>query len=205
MPGRAGSPAGPTSSACSAAPARSGAPTSPTTASSACAWRRRQRLGPRLFAREQASWHQRTYEDSGGLNGPRWLAVNGRWQVSPTLSAGIAAGYAAEEPRLEHQRNNRPWVQVSANYALPWGFTVGASANFYRTTYESGPYWRVLTRGDAQRKDRGRTYRLSLLNRAFTLGGFSPQLFVIYEERDSNAQLSSYRRTRGELRAVRQF
>ena len=165
-----------------------------------------QRLGPRLFAREQASWHQRTYEDSGGLNGPRWLvSVNGRWQVSPTLSAGIAAGYAAEEPRLEHQRNARPWVQVSANYALPWGFTVGASASFYRTTYESGPYWRVLTRGDARRKDRGRTYRLSLLNRAFTLGGFSPQLFVIYEERDSNAQLSSYRRTRGELRAVRQF
>jgi len=53
--------------------------------------------------------------------------------------------------------------------------------------------------------DRGQTYRLSLFNRAFTLGGFSPQLVGIYEARDSNAQLSSYRRTRGELRAVRQF
>ena len=165
-----------------------------------------QRLGPRLFAREQASWHQRVYEDSGGLNGPRWLvSVNGRWQVTQTLSAGAAAGYAAERPRLEHQRNNRPWIRLSANYALPWGFTVGASANFYRTTYRRSPVWVALTRGDARRKDRGRTYRLSLLNRAFTLGGFSPQLFVIYEERDSNAQLSSYRRTRGELRAIRQF
>ena len=165
-----------------------------------------QRLGPRLFAREQASWHQRVYEDSGGLNGPRWQAsLNLHWQATPTLSVGANAGYSAEVPRVSYQRNARPWVQVSANYALPWGFTVGGSANFYRTTYEAGPYWRVLTRGDAQRKDRGRTFRLSLLNRAFTLSGFSPQLIAIYEERDSNAQLSSYRRTRGELRAVRQF
>ena len=34
---------------------------------------------------------------------------------------------------------------------------------------------------------------------------YAPQLVVTCEERDSNAQLSSYRRTRGELRAVRQF
>ena len=107
--------------------------------------------------------------------------------------------------RVDHQRNARPWVQVSANYALPWGFTVGASANFYRTTYEASPYWRVLTRGDARRVDRGQSFRLTLLNRAVTLGGFSPQIVGVYEERKSNAQLSSYRRTRGELRAVRQF
>ena len=165
-----------------------------------------QRLGPRLFARESAIWHQRTYEDSGGLNGPRWQAsLNLSWQATPTLSVGANAGFSAEVPRVSHQRNARPWVQVSANYALPWGFTVGGSANFYRTTYESDPYWRVLTRGDARRVDRGRTYRLTLLNRAFTLGGFSPQLIAIYEERESNAQLSSYKRFRGELRAVRQF
>ncbi len=165
-----------------------------------------QRLGPRLFARESAIWHQRTYEDSGGLNGPRWQAsLNLSWQATPTLSVGANAGYSAEVPRVPHQRNSRPWVQVSANYALPWGFTVGGSANFYRTTYESDPYWRVLTRGDARRVDRGQTFRLTLLNRAFTLGGFSPQLIAIYEERESNAQLSSYKRFRGELRAVRQF
>ncbi len=165
-----------------------------------------QRLGPRLFARETASWHQRNYRETGGLNGPRWQAsLNLNWQATPTLSVGANAGWSAEVPRVPHQRNARPWVQVSASYALPWGFTVGASANFYRTTYEADPYWRVLTRGDARRVDRGQTYRLTLLNRAFTLGGFSPQLVGIYEARDSNAQLSSYRRTRGELRAVRQF
>ena len=165
-----------------------------------------QRFGPRLFARETASWHQRTHADAGGLNGPRWqAALSLRWQATPTLSVGADAGYSAETPRLDYQRNTRPWVQVSANLALPWGFTVGASANFYRTTYNAGAYWRVLTRGDARREDRGQTYRLTLLNRAFTLGGFSPQLVGIHEARESNAQLGSYRRFRGELRAVRQF
>ena len=165
-----------------------------------------QRLGPRLFARETASWHQRIYEENGALNGPRWQAsLNLSWQATPTLSVGANAGWSAEVPRLDYQRNTRPWVQVSANYALPWGFTVGGSANFYRTTYESAPYWRVLTRGDARRVDRGQTYRLTLLNRAFTLGGFSPQLIGVYEARRSNAQISGYKRFRGELRAVRQF
>ena len=165
-----------------------------------------QRLGPRLFARQQASWHQRIYQERGGLNGPRWQAsFNLHWQAMPTLSFGANAGWSAEVPRVDHQRNTRPWVQVSANYALPWGFTVGAAATFYRTTYNAGPHWQVLTRGDRRRLDRGRSFRLTLLNRALTLGGFSPQLVGVYEDRRSNAQLSSYRRTRGELRAVRQF
>ncbi len=166
-----------------------------------------QRLGPRLSARQQASWHQRIYEEGGAMNGPRWQAsLDLRWQAAPTLSLGAGAGWAAEAPRrAAHQRNARPWVQVSADYALPWGFTAGASANFYWTTYKAGAYWRTLTLGSARRKDRGQTYRLTLLNRAFTLGGFSPQLVGVYEARDSNAQLSGYRRTRAELRAIRQF
>ena len=42
-------------------------------------------------------------------------------------------------------------------------------------------------------------------NRGFTLYGFSPELVVVEEERESNAQLRDYERTRGELRFVRQF
>ena len=156
------------------------------TAKPACAWRRRSASVRACSRAEAASWHQRIYQERGGLNGPRWQAsLDLRWQATPTLSAGLGFGYSAEAPRVQHQRNARPWVQVSANYALPWGFTVGASANFYRTTYEPGPYWRVLTQGDAQRVDRGRSFRLTLLNRAVTLGGFSPQLVGIYEARDS--------------------
>ena len=60
-----------------------------------------QRLGPRLFARETASWHQRIYEENGALNGPRWQAsLNLSWQATPTLSVGANAGWSAEVPRL---------------------------------------------------------------------------------------------------------
>ena len=55
------------------------------------------------------------------------------------------------------------------------------------------------------REDRTRTLSLSLHKRDFTLYGFSPQVVVIHEERDSNAQLISYDRTHGELRIARQF
>ena len=100
----------------------------------------------------------------------------------------------ADEPRGARPRS----------YALPRGFT-HIAATFYRTATEAVPYWQVPTRGDRRHEDRGRSFRLTLLNRAFTPGGFSPQLVAIYEERESDDQLSSYRRTCGELRRVRQF
>ena len=165
-----------------------------------------QRLGRRLVARQQASWHRRRYRDSGSLDGPvRSASLNLRWQATPILSLGATAGYAAESPRLSWRRNTRPWAGLSVDLALPRGFTVGAAADVSRTTYSPGAYWRAFTRGASRREDRNRTYRLTLLNRAVTLGGFSPQVALIYEERESNAQLSGFRRTRGELRAVRQF
>ena len=50
-----------------------------------------------------------------------------------------------------------------------------------------------------------RIYSVSVFNRGFTTLGFSPQLIVVNEERESNAQLHDYSRTRAELRFVRQF
>ena len=41
-------------------------------------------------------------------------------------------------------------------------------------------------------------------NWALTLWGFGPELVVANEEHTTNAQLYDYRRTRGELRFVRQ-
>ena len=56
-----------------------------------------------------------------------------------------------------------------------------------------------------QRLDRTRTFSLSILNRAFTLFRFSPQLALIHEARATNAQAQDYDRNRAELRFVRQF
>ena len=65
--------------------------------------------------------------------------------------------------------------------------------------------WFPLTRDGAPREDRTRILRTTVHNRAFTLFGFSPQLVVTNEARNTNAQLYDYKRTRAELRAVRQF
>ena len=62
-----------------------------------------------------------------------------------------------------------------------------------------------IRRPGENREDRTRSVRLSVHNRAFTLMGFSPAIVAVHEERETNAQLYDYERTRGELRFVRQF
>ena len=55
------------------------------------------------------------------------------------------------------------------------------------------------------RKDETWSARASVYNRGLTLMGFSPEVGVVHEVRNTNAQLYDYERTSGELRFVRQF
>ena len=163
-----------------------------------------QRLSTHWVALEQASWHERRYENSKHLDGPRWdVSLTGRWQATPALSLNLTAGYGEEKPELRSHRTTRPWGRLSASYALPLGFSLGASATVSRTFYQPG--WSYLTLGPDKRKDLTQSFRLSAFHRALTLFGFSPQLAVIHEERESNAQLHSYQRLRAELRILRLF
>ena len=92
---------------------------------------------------------------------------------------------------------------LGASVALPLGFTLGGSGELRWTDYEGN--WFPFVPDGAPRQDRTRILRATVHNRAFTLYGFSPQLVVTNEARDTNAQLYDYKRTRAELRAVRQF
>ena len=80
--------------------------------------------------------------------------------------------------------------------------TLGGSGELRRTDYEGN--WFPHNSG-APREDRTRILRATVHHRAFTLFGSSPQLVVTNEARDTNAQLYDYKRTRAELRSVRQF
>ena len=163
-----------------------------------------QRLGAQWLAIERARWHERRYEQLKHLDGPRWdLSLTGRWQASPALSLSATLGYGEERTERRSHRFTRPRIRLSTSYALSLGFSVGASVTVARSFYR--PDWSYLTRGPAKRKDLSRTYQLSVFNRAFTFFGFSPQLFLIQEERESNAQFYDYERLRGELRVVRLF
>ena len=56
-----------------------------------------------------------------------------------------------------------------------------------------------------RRADRRRLARVFLLNRQLTWFGFSPQLIASRERQTSNSKLHNYRRSRVDLRLVRQF
>ena len=162
------------------------------------------RLTPRIRVNGRASWYRRDHRTREFLDGPVLdFTLGGSWVILPILRADGAAGYARERPKSEKWRNASRWLRLGASIALPLGFSVGGSGELRWTDYEGN--WVPFTRDDASREDRTRILRATVHNRAFTLFGFSPQLVVTNEARDTNAQLYDYKRTRAELRAVRQF
>ena len=162
------------------------------------------RLTPRIRVNGRASWYRRDNRTRDFLDGPILdFTLGGSWVILPILRVDGAAGYASQRPKSERWRNASRWLRLGASVALPLGFNVGGSGELRRTDYEGN--WFPFTPNGAPREDRTRILRATVHNRAFTLYGFSPQLVVTNEARDTNAQLYDYKRTRAELRAVRQF
>ncbi len=163
-----------------------------------------RRLTPRVTAFANASWHDRRYRVQSHLDGPVWDAsLRGSWVVTPTVRADLSAGYAREEPEQVRARSRSRWLRAGVTVILPAGFTVGGGGEVRWTDFEDA--WFPHTPTGEDRADRTQSVHLSVHNRAFTLFGFSPELVAVHEERDTNAQLYDYTRTRGELRFVRQF
>ena len=163
-----------------------------------------RRLTPRVTVFANASWHDRRYRMRDHLNGPVWdAALRGSWVVTPTVRANLSVGYAQERPERERERNDSRWLGAGVTVALPLGFTVGGGGEMRWTDFDDE--WFPHTPPGENRADRTRSVRLSVHNRAFTLMGFSPAIVAVHEERETNAQLYDYERTRGELRFVRQF
>ena len=164
-----------------------------------------RRLNQRLTARAQASWYRREHRrNNRRFDGPvHDFSLGSIWRAAPTLRIDAAVGRARERPKAPVWRNFTRWTRVGASVALPFGFTLGGSVELRWTRYR-GRWW-PFTLGGASRRDRGRVLSVSIFNRAFTIWGFSPQLVLANETRESNAQLYSYDRDRAELRFVRQF
>ena len=162
------------------------------------------RLTRRIRLSGRASIHERDYERDKHFDGSQLdLALVGSWVLTPTLQIRGAFGYAAENPESRTWRNRSRWGRLGASIALPFGFTVGGNAELRTTDYQGN--WFPFVPDNSSREDDVRIFSVSVFNRAFTTFGFSPQLIVVNEERESNAQLYDYKRTRAELRFVRQF
>ena len=162
------------------------------------------RFTSRLTANGRASWHQRQYRVSTFLDGPLMiLSLGTTYGLTPTVQTSALVGYARQDSKSVVWRNAGLWTRLGVSVALPWGFTLGGSAELRWTNYEGR--WAPFTADGASREDQTRIFRASVLNRAVTTFGFSPQLVLVSEARESNAQLYDYKRNRVELRFVRQF
>ena len=166
-----------------------------------------RRLSRSVTVGANASWHGRRYRTRDHLDGPVFdSSLRAAWVALPTLRLELSGGYGWERPRSERWRTRSHWGGLGVSVILPLGFNVGAGAEVRWTDYhESEGRWFPNVSDGSAREDRTRSIRASVHNRGFTLMGFSPELVAVHEERETNAQLYDYERTRGELRFVRQF
>ena len=163
------------------------------------------RLTPRLAMFGQASAARRNCRDCDWLDGPVGdVSLGASWAALPILRVGGNAGYSWSRTNSEHWRSSGPQASLGATVALPLGFTLGVSASLQRTEYQ-GNGFAHNTIDRKPREDETQTLSVSVHNRAVTVLGFSPQLSVVREERDTNAQALDYKRNRAELSFVRQF
>ena len=166
-----------------------------------------RRLGQSVTLAANATWHGRRYRTRDYLDGPVFnSSLRAAWVAMPTVRLEFSGGYGWERPTSERWRTRTHWLGTGVSVILPLGFNVGAGAEIRWTDYhESADRWFPNISDGSAREDRTRSLRVSIHNRGFTLAGFSPELVVVNEERETNAQLYDFKRTRGELRFVRQF
>ena len=165
-----------------------------------------RRLSPRLTGQLGLSWSKKRHDESTHLDGPvKDLSAGLSWAMTPTLQTDFRAGWSSEEPETETLRSQTRWASLGARTALPRGFNASGALTSRWTDYEGPGFSPTNVLDGTSREDVTRSLRLSGHKRDFTIRGFSPQLSVTHERRGSNAQLSDYRRTWGELSFVRQF
>ena len=165
-----------------------------------------RRLSPRVSGRLGASWTEKRNDESTHLDGPVTdLTGSLTLAMTPILQADFRAGLGRERPESEDLGSRTQWVSLGARATLPRGFSVSGTLTGRWTDYEGPgrPPTNVLD--GMPREDATRSIRLSVLKRDLTIRGFSPQLSLTHEQRDSNAQQADYRRTGAEISFVRQF
>ena len=167
-----------------------------------------RRFGRRWRADAWAGWKRRVWrkDENKRLDGSETdLSLRALWRATSTLEAEFAGGLAWSRPEDDPERDSDTrWWRAGASATLPAGFTVGISSEWRRTGY-AGLACCPPTLDDRPRADRTRILRLTLFNRGWTLFGFSPQLALVRQRLETNAQAVGYQRDRAELRFVRQF
>ena len=132
------------------------------------------------------------------LDGPTMdVSLSGAWVVAPT----IRAGSGRDRPETTRWRHERARCASAPRRCCPgasrWALAASSDGATTRTTGSRTPP-ASRARPDLFRARFG-------AQPALAFSDFSPQLSLVHELRDTNAQLYAYERTEGELRFVRVF
>ncbi len=159
--------------------------------------------GLRLSGRAQ--WSDRKFQQQKFLEGPLMVfSLGARYVLFPTVQVHALVGYQQQDAVSRAWSSDGYWTRAGTVVALPWGFTVGLSAEFRWTEFEPG-WFPFIPDNSTPREDQTRILQATLLNRAITVFGFSPQIAFSNQVRTSNAQLWDFQRNLVEMRWVRQF
>ena len=154
------------------------------------------RLGVNARAARTQTRHRRT---SSADHSDRDYRLGATYLFSPLLQGDAHIGVGSERFKSGIRHRSRH-AGIGLSVILPSGWTLGGRLERWRQRHgENAPF------SADRRVDRRRIARLFLLNRGLTFYGFSPQLLVTRERQKSNSTLDNYRRTRVDLRFVRQF
>ena len=158
--------------------------------------------GLRLSGR--ALWSDRKYQQQKFLEGPLMVFSLGATYVPfPIVQVNLLVGYQQQETVLHRWSSAGYWTRVGTNVALPWGFYRGPQRRVPVDELRGG--WFPFVPDNSAREDQTRILQATLLNRAITVFGFSPQIAFSNQVRESNAQLFDFKRNLVEMRWVRQF
>ena len=159
--------------------------------------------GLRLSGR--ALWSDRTYQQQKFLEGPLMVFSLGATYVPfPIMSGQPAGGLSAAGGPCRTPGampgTGRGWARTwRCRGALPWASAASSGGRITRASgFRSCP---IIPPA----QDQTRILRATLLNRAITVYGFSPQIAFSNQVRESNAQLFDFKRNLVEMRWVRQF
>ena len=157
-------------------------------------------LNRRLGFNAQVSWEKTRLRQARGLDDTEVeYELGGVYRFSPLVRARAGFGFSHQR-REDGLRIRERRANIGLDVILSKGWSVGGSLSVLQRRHNrNAPF------STQRRTDRRRTARLFVLNRQLTFVGFSPQLIVSRERQKSNSALDNYRRTRADLRFVRQF
>lgn len=123
------------------------------------------------------------------------------YSLMPSLSLRFMGGLGRENTDRLSTRHSQRWVGVMGSYDLPFGFTLTAAQQFFITNFD----FRTAFFGPEPPRTQMWFSRLAFHNRRLRIGGFSPSISFIREQRDANITVYEYQRYRMEGGFVRVF